>query len=284
MKLTLTICIAIMMLNAIHAQTPAGKLSAADSILVDSYWKKANKVKLFSQARQAYLDSALAIMPWNAYYWQQKAMPLSKQMKHELAQPYLDSAVKYNPKKYLDYRGYMNCIFRKNYRDALADFYAAKALNGNSGVMDHPYDFYIGLCLLQLNNFDSARTCFQKCIDEKTARHGAAWTHPLHWFYLSVTDDELGNTDMAMQHIDTCLKMNPTFPDAWYVKAEYLEDRKQYKDALAAALKADSLLQIGYSMNEDGGRYEHYPYGLNRYYLAGTISWLQKEAATNGTK
>lgn len=279
---TLLLACSINAIGQDSAYTPR-ELSAEDSALVRSYWRKANMAPLFSLARQRYLDSALAIQPWNAYFWQQKGMPLSKQYKHELAQPFLDSAVKYNPKRYLDYRGYMYCVFRQLYRDAIKDLHAAKALNGNSGVMDHPYNFYIGLSHLQLNNFDSCKYYMRMCIDERHKQSGLAadaepvWTHPLHWFYLSLAEYELTDTTGAVRDMKQCLALNPTFPDAHYQLSYFYANGKMYADALKHAVMADSLSRKGYSMNEDGGRYVLFPYQLNRFYLDGRIDWLKEK-------
>lgn len=280
MKLLLHLIVAFAITNNAEAQTskvPSRSLSPADSAKVAGYWKKANSVRLHSQQRQMYLDSALAIAPWEAYYWQQKAMPLSKQMKHELASPYLDSAVKYNPKKWLDYRAFMKCIFSKQYREALIDFYAALELNGNSGVMDHPYYFYIGLCHLQLNNFDSCRYMMQQCIDEKTKQHGANWAHPLHWFYLGIAWYEQDNFTKAIESFDGALELNPTFPDVLYYKALCMQQLGEKSEALALAQQADSLLKKGYFINEDNARHELYPYQVRGYYLASTLKRLEED-------
>lgn len=282
MKKLITVLLCLFATTAFaQADNPGAKrLSKEDSIKIDEFWNKANSVRVVSPVRQLYLDSALAIAPWMAYFWQQKAMPLSKQMKYELAAPFLDSAVKYNPKKYLDYRAYMKCIFHKDYKGALQDFYASKALNGNSGVMDHPYNFYIGLCHLQLNNFDSCKYYMQQCIDEKLARtKDVKWTHSLHWYYLSIACFEKGNIAEAKKKMDTALVLNPTFPDAHYYYSIYLEEDGDIKGALEQSKITDSLFLQGYDMNEDGGRYEHYPYQANRYFLKSNIEWLEEQLA-----
>lgn len=252
-------------------------LSLEDSARVEAYWRKANSVRLFSQQRQLYLDSALAIAPWRAYFWQQKAMPLSKQMKHDLARPFLDSAAKYDPHQYVPYRAYLLCIFSRDYREALEDLYRAKALNGNSGVMDHPYDFYIGLCHLQLDNFDSCRYMMQQCIDHKTKQYGPDWAHYLHWFYKGVTLYEQEHNDSAIACFNESLRLNPYLPDAKYYKALCLSRKGEKKAALALLYETDSLIRQGYFINEDNARYEVYPYQVRKYFLEGAIAALEEE-------
>lgn len=86
---------------------------------------------MYSQDHQLYLDSVLSILPHSAYHWQPKAMPLYKQKKYEIGSAYLDSAVKYDDRQqYLEYRGFMKCIFQKTYKSAITDFEEAKKLQG----------------------------------------------------------------------------------------------------------------------------------------------------------
>lgn len=265
--------------NLVFAQSntkvPSRALTEEDSAKVDYYWRKAQHARLGSTIRQLYLDSALAIAPWKAFLWQQKSMPLTKAFKHELAAPYLDSAVKYNPERYLDYRAYVKCMFGRRYRDALPDFYAAKVLNGNSGVMDHSYDFYIGICHLQLNNYDSARLYFQHCIDDRATRLGADWVHHLHLFYLGIVYYELEMLEKAIETFDHALRLNPTFPDVMMYKAYCKVQFSENEEALRLLYKADSLLKEGYSMNEDNTRHIMYPYQLRPYYLHSAIRRLE---------
>lgn len=255
-----------------HTPRPVSK---EDSARVDYYWQKANTVRLFSQQRQRYLDSALDITPWRAYFWQQKAMPLSKQMKHDLAKPFLDSAAKYDPHRYVPYRAYTRCIFSRDYREALEDFRLAKTLNGNGGVMDHPYDFFIGLCHLQLDDYDSARYWIKQCIDYKTLQHGPEWAHYLHWCYMGITWYEQDNNDSAIACFDKSLALNPYLPEAKYYKALCLSRTGQKEQALALLYETDSLLKKGYFINEDNARYEVYPYQLRKFFLERAIEGLE---------
>lgn len=197
-------------------------------------------------------------------------------MKHELAAPFLDSAVKYDSTRYVEYRAYMNCIFRRHYREALRDFEIARSINGNSGVMDHPYDLYTGLCHLQLNNFDSAQYYIRKCIDSKISKSGADWVHYLHWFYLGISYYEQEEIVYAERYFDSALKQNEYLPEALYYKAQCLIRKEEYKDALVYLQHADSLLKRGYFINEDNARYERYPYQVVPFYLYGAIDWLER--------
>lgn len=230
---------------------------------------------LFSRERERYIDSALAILPHNAYLWQQRGMPLLKQNKYELAMTFFDSAVKYDAKKWLDYRAFCKCIFSKQYSEALVDFDLARALNGNIGVMDHPYDFYSALCHLQLHQFDSAEAYLRKCIDHTTRNYGESWVHYVHWFYLGIVRHEQEDYAGALEYLDKSMIIYPHFSDAGYYKACCQMQLKQYKEALITIRQAKEDADDGYTLNEDQVYYETYPYQLKKYYLRGTIKWIE---------
>ncbi|MFM2048403.1 MAG: hypothetical protein RI955_951 [Bacteroidota bacterium] len=208
-------------------------------------------------------DSAIALLPSKAFLYQQQAMPLYKRHKYEAGKPYLDKAVALNPKKYLPYRGFMNCIFRKNYHDAIADFTEVKRLLGNGFEMDHEYDFYIALSYLQLNNFDSAKILFQKCIETESAKYGAKYVHQLNYFYLAIVESELENYPIAVSYLDSCLIRYPNFSDAQYYKAIWLKHIDRNYDSQPLLHEAYNNSRDGYSITEDNTFYEKYPYQMD---------------------
>jgi tetratricopeptide (TPR) repeat protein len=240
----------------------ANKLSVTDSITSREYWSKANKSGLYSQTRQRYLDSALTIDHTSAYYWQQKAMPLYKQKKYEAGAPFLDSAVKYNPKQYMEYRGFMKCIFQKSYTSAIADFHTAKAWVGESGVMDHSYDFYIGLSYLQLDKFDSAEYYLVKSTSEQRKSKGEDWVHPVDLFYLGIVYYEVADYNKAIEHFNKSLKQYHNFSDVKYYKANCLKRLNRMDEAYALMKEAQADFKAGATINEDNMIYELYPYQI----------------------
>ena len=208
-------------------------------------------------------DSAIALLPNKAFLYQQQAMPLYKRHKYEAGKPYLDTAVELNPKHYLPYRGFMNCIFRKNYCDAIADFNSAKTQFGDGYEMDHEYDFYIALSYLQLNKFDSAKMLFEKCIDTEMKNYGAKYVHQLNYFYLAITESEMENYSMAVAHLDSCLIRYPNFSDAQYYKASWLKHIDKKYDSQPLLHIAYRNSRDGYSITEDNTFYEKYPYQMD---------------------
>ena len=257
------------------AQQPE-QLPAADSLKLEALIDSIFHAPVYAARRQVFLDSELAIVPHNAYLWQQKAMPLYKMHKYETGKPYLDSAVKYNPVKYLDYRAFMKCIFSKEYREAINDFEAARRLNGNIGVMDHPYDFYEGLCYLQLNMFDSCTWYMDKCITQKTKTAGADWVHPLHWFYKGIAAYEKENFNMAITCFDSALARYPGFSDVQFYKALSLERMGKREDANVVMAEGLKNNRDGKTFNEDNIFYELYPYQVNPHTYAAYAANMAK--------
>ena len=250
-----------------------------DSVKAAAYFDSSWRYGMHTAKHQLYLDSALMVMPTNAYYWQQKSMPLYKAEKFELGRPYLDSAVKHDPDRWLDYAGYMKCIFEKDYRTALADFYQAKALYGNRVVMDHPYDFYIGLCHLQRNEYDSAAYYFQSCIEDTRKKLGEGWIHYNHLFYMGVANYANEEYTAANEYFDMTLKKYPNFSDAQFYKAYCMFKNGQRQEALVLMEQAWENHKAGYSLNEDNARYQYYPYQVRTYYIQRGVEHMREAVA-----
>lgn len=249
-----------------------------DSLRAKAYFDSSWHYSLGSVKHQLYLDSALRILPTHAWYWQQKSMPLYKAHKYELGRPFLDSAVKYDPKSWLDYSAYLECIFERRYTLALQDFYKARSLYGNLPVMDHPYNFFIGLCHLQLNHFDSSEYYFKGCIDEALKSKGENWVHPTHLFYLGIVYYEKEQYEKAITCFDKTLALYNKFSDAQYYKALCLSQLHKPAEALTVMEDAGINYNAGYTFNEDNAVYEYYPYQLRKYYLAMALKSLRKAA------
>ena len=240
------------------------KISSADSLKIAKYWKQANYSGLYSEKRQKYLDSALLIKPDSAYFWQQKAMPLYKARKYSVGKPFLKKAVEYDPEGSLEYSGFMKCIFSKEYEESIIELLEAKERFGDSYVMDHTYNFYIGLDYLQLNAFEKAKEYLLKSQQQQfkdfpndTPEEAC---HYLDWFYLGIVEYELGNYEEAIQNFDMSLKVYTNFGDAMYYKAFSLRDSEQLEDAKKVYTQAFENNQN--TINEDNVYYEVYPYQI----------------------
>jgi tetratricopeptide (TPR) repeat protein len=246
-----------------------------DSIIAKYLTRGAWQKPLFSKERIDWTDSALKYLPQDAYLWQQRSMPFIKQMKYDISIRYMDSAVKYNWDKYIGYRGFLKCVFQKDYAGALNDLRLAKAAHPEGEEMDHPYDYWMALCYLQLCQYDSAEMRMQHCVDRDKAV-GHDWGNYLHTFYLGVAQFEREKFDEAMANFDLTLARHKDFADAKYYKALCLSHSQQREPALALLEQSLKDLKAGHSFTEDSSPYERYPYQITEWMVNGII-WRLKQ-------
>lgn len=233
--------------------------SIVDRYLTNGAWKK----NVFSQEYQAEIDLGIKEDSTIAYLWQQKAMPLFKQRKYELGMHYLDRAVQLDTFSYLPYRAFMKCIFTKEYRSSLNDFQACKILYGNNFVMDHSFDFYMAVCYLQLNQFDTAELLLQEGIDRLQLEGKADWIHHLDLFYLGISQFEQGKLDSALTTFESALKNYPQFSDVKFYMSQIYQKKGNSSKAALLLNEAEKDYVSGYTINEDNEVYERYPYQVN---------------------
>lgn len=214
------------------------------------------------QEWQNCIDEGLKKDSTIAYLWQQKAMPYFKCKKYEVGMSFLDKAVIYDKQEWLPYRGFIKCIFSKSYKDAITDLEECIKLYGNGYIMDHTYSFYIGLCYLQLNEYDKAEKVFDDYVND-IYKNRQQLEHPTAYFYQAIAKYELKKYDEAIAILDKALKIYPQFSDAKYYKAICLAKLGKPKDEIAAvATEARSDATKGFKLNEDNTIYETYPYQI----------------------
>ncbi len=208
---------------------------------------------------QECLDAGLKKDSTIAYLWQQKAMPYFKARKYEIGMVFLDNAVKYDKKEWLPYRAFIKCIFAKTYKDAIADFEECIKLYGNGYRMDHTYNFYIGLCYLQLNEYTKAEKLFKEYNDD-LFKNRQELEHPTALFYYGISKYELNQYEEAIALFDKALKIYPNLSDAKYYKAICLAKLGKKEEANKLLAEAKKEVKDGYFINEDNAVYETYPY------------------------
>lgn len=223
-----------------------------------------DRYSLKNEEYQKVLDSLILKESNEAYNYQQKAMLLYKQDKDELGLPFLEKAAELNPVKYIDYMAFMKCIFSKNYKDAIVDFNKALALNGESYVMDHSYYFYLGLCNLQLNEFEKAKILFEKSIAQSVKEDGEEWIHFTDLMYLGIANYELENFNEAIKDFDEALILQPKFSDVKYYKAHCLAGNGEFEKARETLLEAKEDFLNDDILYEDNTIYERYPYQVRK--------------------
>lgn len=210
-------------------------------------------------------DSTIALL------WQLKALPLWKTKKYDLAILCYNKAVQYDRKSYLGRRGYLKCIFQKDYNGAISDMQMAEKEFGYEYQNDHSYPFYISLCHLQLNEFDKAERVLQNDFDKTIKERGENGIHFLDLFYMGIIQYELRDYDKAITFFDKTLKIYDNFSDAKYYKGLCLLQKNDITNAEILMREAKVNSEQGYTINEDDATYEMYPYKVNWYMAKWTI-------------
>jgi tetratricopeptide (TPR) repeat protein len=209
---------------------------------------------------QSCLDEGLKKDSTIASLWQEKAMPYFKARKYEIGMKFIDKAVQYDPEQWQPYRAFIKCIFAKTYKDAILDFQDCIKKYGDGYRMDHTYSFYIGLCDLQLNEYEKAEKIFKE-YNDNLFKNRKGLEHPTALFYYGIAKYELRKWDEAITLFDKALKIYPNFSDAKYYKAicmARLGSKDEEVKVLFKNAKEDA--KIGYTINEDNAFYEIYPY------------------------
>lgn len=217
---------------------------------------------IFSTEWQEELDRALAKDSTIAYLWQQKAMPLFKQGKYDLGMPFLDKAVQYDEKQYLEYRAFMKCIFAKKYKEAIADFEMALEKYGNQYVMDHSYTFHIALSKIQMHEFNQAEQLLSAEVERQRKERDEEWMHHLDLFYLGISRFEQNKFESAIEAFTEAVKLYPQFSDAQLYHARSLEKLDRIEEANTLKKIANKNGKDGFTINEDNAIYERYPYQI----------------------
>lgn len=257
LKLSLNIVFLTLSFHVL-GQTDSSLLRKKQTFVDNQYW---HKFSYNSAEWQMYLDSAIAIEPQNAYLWQQKSMPHLKNGSYLEGMKFLNKAVELDSTNWLGYRGFMKCVFLKDYEAALTDLQSVYKKQPLATRMDHTYSFWIGLCYLKLNKLKLAELYLQTSINQQNT-NGDDWVHYVDWFYLSLTKLNQKKYAPALVAIEKALSQNPDFPDALYYKAQILYKLKRKSEAKIALLKAKKALELGYRMNEDNEFYVNYPFQI----------------------
>lgn len=209
------------------------------------------------------IDKALKIDSTIAELWQMKALPLWKTRKYDLALQSFDKAVKYNRQAFLSRRGYLKCIFKKDYRAAIEDLEQAEKEFGEVNQNDHSLKFYVALSHLQLNEFDIAEKTMKNDMQNTLKISGESGIHYLQQFYLGVILYEEKKYDEAILNFDKALSFYKNFADAEYYKGLCLLKISKNQEGVNLLYKAKEDAENHHSFHEDDSYYELFPYQVN---------------------
>ena len=248
-----------------RAGAPCGSQPNQDSLVARFLTNGAHRISYLDPRWALYCDSLIAACPTFAYAYQQKAMPLIKTGKYEETFALLNRAVALDPNHWLAYRGFLKCIFTKDYDGALLDFEQAARLKPNGREMDHTYPFFRGLCQLELGRFARAEAEFNRDLAQQRGADGKGDVHFNTLLYVGIAYLEMKKHDLAATHLQQCLRAYPQHPEANYYAA--LVARAQGDEAAAQQYlaTAQKALLGGYRLNEDNIFYTNYPRQITEF-------------------
>jgi tetratricopeptide (TPR) repeat protein len=125
--------------------------------------------------------------------------------------------------------------------------------------MDHTFGFYLGLCYLQLNEYQKAEQLLKQYNDD-IFKNRQGLEHPTALFYYGIAKYELQKWEEAIIEFDRALKQYPNFSDVKFYKAMCLIKINKEKEAMTLLDEGKSDAEKGYTINEDNTVYEKYPY------------------------
>jgi len=259
-KVQTLIILPVLLSSMANAQTK--KLTQEE--IIDKYLNKgAFYYGLFSREFQQKIDEGLKLDSTISVLWQQKAIAMIFQMKYSEGMKCLDKAVKFNQDRWLEYRGFINCIYVKNYEAAIRDFEQCKKLHDGRYVMDHSYNYFLGVCYLQLNQFKTAEELLEMDARNSKGPQDEDNGHYLTYFYLAISKMEQGRYQEAILDFDRSLRIYDHFSDAKYYKAFALGKLWKVEDAKKLYEEAKADANLGYTINDEHSKHGRYPYQVN---------------------
>ena len=263
--LTLFLSIVLLQNSFGQNQLDCNNKQFQDSLITKYLDKGAYKFGYNHPNWQVYCDSILAICPNIARVYQQKALPYIKSGDFAKAFPLEDKAAQLDPKRYLDYKAFLKCLFSKDYEGSIKDFEEAERLNPNNFVMDHSYWFYQGLCYLELKNYVQAEKCLKKDILLQTQGDSTIKAHYNSYLYLGIICLETKRYADAQSNFEETLKQYSQLPDAHFYMAMIHKELGNAKEKRHFLENAREFASKGYRQNEDQEIYSNYPHQITLY-------------------
>ena len=232
-------------------------------LIIEKYLKKgAWNHHFLTKEWNEWIDKGIQENSTIAYLWQQKALPFWKQKKYQLGIAYYNKAVELDQERWLSRLAFLKCIFAKDYEGALNDLKLYIKEYGSTYEQDHPLELYMGICYLQLNQFDKALKVLKENVNIQEKEHGVNWVHYLDRYYLAISYYEKSNYTMAIYELNKVLKEYPKFSDAQYYKSICLNYLEKKENSVKLMTIGKLNFENGNTFNEDSNQYEVYPYQL----------------------
>ncbi|HZV68658.1 MAG TPA: tetratricopeptide repeat protein [Saprospiraceae bacterium] len=174
-----------------------------------------------------------------------RSVAYNKAGEHATGFAMLNRAVELVPIQNLDYRTFVKLYMMHDYEGALQDCLRLDSLTSYSkpGVWGEDMDMVIGLCYLQLNDFQHARIRLSNSIKEVTKRSGKQWNSSRAFLYLGITLMKEKAYSEAIQVLDELIQLNPNYAEAYYYKAQCFSAQKDLINAEATLVKCRQVFE-----------------------------------------
>jgi tetratricopeptide (TPR) repeat protein len=157
----------------------------------------------------------------------------------------LNRAVELAPTLNLGYRAFVKLYMMHDYEGALHDCLRLDSLTSYAkpGVWGDEMDVVIGLCYLQLNDFQMARLRISNSINEVTKKNGKQWNSSRAFLYLGIALIKEKAYSEATRVLDELIQLNPNYSEAYYYKAQCYSSQKDLKNAGATLEKCRQVFK-----------------------------------------
>ncbi|MCF0052878.1 tetratricopeptide repeat protein [Dyadobacter sp. LJ53] len=203
-------------------------------------------------------DSLIAICPNIAEAYQEKGLPHLFNGNLAKVFEYNDKAVELDPKRWTAYRGYLHCIYAKNYDKAIVDFEKALTLTPNGFIQDHTFWFFLALCNMELGNYVKAESFLQKDIAQQKRGEGKNDLHFNSLLYFGIVYYLMNEYDQAEKWLRDCLQLYEQHPMANYYLAMTMKITGNTQQKLYFE-RARQYALDGYRMNEPNSQNLTFP-------------------------
>jgi tetratricopeptide (TPR) repeat protein len=197
-----------------------------------------------------------------------RSVAYTKGGEHATGFAMLNRAVELAPALNLGYRTFLKLYFMHDYEGALKDCLRLDSLTSfaKPGVWGEDMDMVIGLCYLQLNDFQKARLRFRNSINTVTKEVGKEWNSPRVFLYLGITLMKEQAYSRAIQVLDEVIQLYPKYSEAYYYKAQC---HSALKDSENANATLEQCRQVFGKYGADKNPYFEMPYQIYPSMLAG---------------
>ncbi|MCE6987528.1 tetratricopeptide repeat protein [Dyadobacter sp. CY323] len=230
--------------------------------LFNTYSKKAHEFSLNDKEWVQIYDSLISICPNISEAYQERG--LAYLVSGDTSQLFanIDKAAELDRTRWLPYRGYLHCIYAKNYQKAITDFEEAEKLMPNAFTMDHSFSFYLAMAHTGLGNFEKAETYFLKDIATQKRGTGQNDIHYNTLLYFGIMHFLNNELDKSETRLRECLQLYEQHPTANYYMALIMKATGNKQQA-AFFEKAKQYSQEGYKINEPNSYLVPYPYQVS---------------------